>query len=410
MEEEEERKSEEEEEEKQDQQDENETTETETEESPKPARALRKTTTLAGKRSAQEAAANSSNNSKASSSSVAPSSSAAGGGIPRRSKARMVEFDVEPIRDQVICRLCEGLYREPYTTIKCFHTFCKSCLATALHSSKYTSRSEAFNACPQCRLYLGRSADPASVALPDRTLETLIDKILFPQLAAQDRDAERAHYRRLGIERKELPSDDQQQQRQDADDEDLADDEDRSTSVRSKSNNNNSKRARSSHNASDASAGGAAGEDVIPEGGGGEAAANNNSSRSSRTVLFQLLPAKTAASNRSSKSLRMQLPFLKTEGSVRVDQLKRYIFQKLHHRDNNNEQEAASNNNNDDKYNSNPSSSAVEILCNLELLPDDMTVAHVEETVWPKSHSDQIMQLTYVWKEPPKVVDLTAAD
>jgi RING-type zinc-finger len=89
----------------------------------------------------------------------------------------MIEFDVEPIKAQVVCSLCEGLYREPYTTIKCFHTFCKSCLAAALHSSWNTKN---YNCCPVCDIYFGRQDNLSSIALPDRTLETLIDKVLFP--------------------------------------------------------------------------------------------------------------------------------------------------------------------------------------------------------------------------------------
>jgi Zinc finger, C3HC4 type (RING finger) len=59
----------------------------------------------------------------------------------------MVAFDVDAIKEYVICGLCHGVYREPYTTIKCLHTFCKSCLMIALHASHFKN----FNMCPAVR-------------------------------------------------------------------------------------------------------------------------------------------------------------------------------------------------------------------------------------------------------------------
>jgi Zinc finger, C3HC4 type (RING finger) len=111
-----------------------------------------------------------------------------------------IQLDVAMIESQVVCTLCEGLFREPYTTIKCFHTFCKSCLATALHS---TWKRRNYNCCPTCGEYLGGDALLSSLALPDRTLETLIDKVLFREIAQQDRQAEAAFYASQGIERKQ---------------------------------------------------------------------------------------------------------------------------------------------------------------------------------------------------------------
>jgi Zinc finger, C3HC4 type (RING finger) len=61
--------------------------------------------------------------------------------------AGMVAFDVDTIKEYVICGLCHGVYREPYTTIKCLHTFCKSCLMIALHASQFKN----FNMCPAVR-------------------------------------------------------------------------------------------------------------------------------------------------------------------------------------------------------------------------------------------------------------------
>lgn len=108
-----------------------------------------------------------------------------------------VVFDVEKIREQVICTLCGGLFREPYTTLKCYHTFCKSCLAVALFS-------DSDNKCPRCDLYLGRQVEISKLALPDRTLETLIDHVFFPEIAKADRELEADFYKRRGIARKNM--------------------------------------------------------------------------------------------------------------------------------------------------------------------------------------------------------------
>jgi hypothetical protein len=112
----------------------------------------------------------------------------------------MIECNVDPIRSLILCTLCDGLYREPYTTLKCFHTFCKSCLVTAIRSSYNTPN---YNCCPICSTYFGRDDLLTNIALPDRILETLIDKVLFQHLAYQDSMLESEFYSRRGIERKD---------------------------------------------------------------------------------------------------------------------------------------------------------------------------------------------------------------
>ena len=118
----------------------------------------------------------------------------------RRVYNGMIECNVEPIRALLTCPLCEGLYREPYTTLKCFHTLCKSCLITAIRASCNTPH---FNCCPICETYFGRDDNVTNNALPDRVLETLIDKVLFPHLSHQDHMLECEFYRKRTILQKE---------------------------------------------------------------------------------------------------------------------------------------------------------------------------------------------------------------
>jgi polycomb group RING finger protein 3 len=101
----------------------------------------------------------------------------------------MTEFSLEPLQDMLACQLCKGYFREPYTITKCLHTFCKSCLFFTIGRSHYN--------CPTCDTYLGK--DVTKFSLPDRTMEYLIDKVLFPELVKEDDEQERQFYGKRGI-------------------------------------------------------------------------------------------------------------------------------------------------------------------------------------------------------------------
>jgi polycomb group RING finger protein 3 len=101
----------------------------------------------------------------------------------------VTEFSLEPLQDMLACQLCKGYFREPYTITKCLHTFCKSCLFFTIGRSHYN--------CPTCDTYLGK--DVTKFSLPDRTMEYLIDKVLFPELVKEDDEQERQFYGKRGI-------------------------------------------------------------------------------------------------------------------------------------------------------------------------------------------------------------------
>lgn len=250
-------------------------------------------------------------------------------GLKRKIYNGMIEFDVAQIKDQVVCSLCDGLYREPYTTIKCFHTFCKSCLAAALYSSWNTKN---YNCCPRCELYFGRLEELSSIALPDRTLETLIDKVLFPGLAAADENVEFEFYRRRGISRK------------------------------------------------DGSA-----EQNLTE----EQLSPSRSTSTSDLVTFCLIPEHVAeeenngcptdgaaASQQSAALPPLHLPFLETRGSIRIGQLKKYLKNKLNLVLSEREIDDASDDTLDDE------DSELEIICNSVPLGNELSVTFVSRTVW----------------------------
>mmetsp|Transcript_2364 Transcript_2364/g.3607 ORF Transcript_2364/g.3607 Transcript_2364/m.3607 type:complete len:338 (+) Transcript_2364:110-1123(+) len=104
----------------------------------------------------------------------------------------MVEFQLNPVNSHLTCKLCGGYFRDPYTIAECLHTFCKSCLFYAFSSG--------FRKCPECNIDLG--PDPFKTALADRTLQELVDKVLFPRLQETDDRNERKFYEKRGIKLK----------------------------------------------------------------------------------------------------------------------------------------------------------------------------------------------------------------
>lgn len=47
--------------------------------------------------------------------------------IPRRI-GNSIDFPLTNLRPHLICSLCKGYFRDPYTVADCLHTFCRSCL------------------------------------------------------------------------------------------------------------------------------------------------------------------------------------------------------------------------------------------------------------------------------------------
>uniref|UniRef100_A0A7S3K0S2 RING-type domain-containing protein n=1 Tax=Aureoumbra lagunensis TaxID=44058 RepID=A0A7S3K0S2_9STRA len=82
---------------------------------------------------------------------------------------KMISFRAADVNAHLVCRLCEGYFRDAHTITECLHTFCKQCLITYLRSGK--------GVCPHCNVFLG--PHPQNVILHDRTMQTLVDKI-FP--------------------------------------------------------------------------------------------------------------------------------------------------------------------------------------------------------------------------------------
>ena len=109
-------------------------------------------------------------------------------------------FALASINPHIVCSLCNGYFRDPYTITECLHAFCKSCLFFAFQSG--------FRKCPKCDASL--EPDPYREVLSDRTLGALVHKIL-PELQEKDNRDEIKFYERRGIKRKaELRRNDKQ--------------------------------------------------------------------------------------------------------------------------------------------------------------------------------------------------------
>jgi hypothetical protein len=230
------------------------------------------------------------------------------GGSPFHDEDGMVEFSVDSIHEQLVCHLCGGFYRDPFTTTKCHHTFCRSCLGVALDAQ--------CSNCPKCDTYLGK--DMSKFASPDHVLQVLIDKVLFPDIAAEDSAMERDFYRKRGIEPK-LDAVDNTVQEQ-------------STPAAAKRKKKHRK--------------------------------------TSKEVTLELLPEESSSNDVVMPAL--EFPLLRTESSIRVGQIKKYLLLKLPDLE---------------------GKGTVEVLCHGTPLGDELSVGFVLRTVWME-HNEHL-RLTY---------------
>lgn len=99
-------------------------------------------------------------------------------------KEGTITFETCAVHENLICTLCNGLYRDPMTISECLHTFCKTCIIFAFRDLGFVS-------CPKCNVALG--PDPFKAILFDRTVQELVDS-LFPDLKEEDEREERVYW------------------------------------------------------------------------------------------------------------------------------------------------------------------------------------------------------------------------
>mmetsp|Transcript_15066 Transcript_15066/g.17203 ORF Transcript_15066/g.17203 Transcript_15066/m.17203 type:complete len:393 (-) Transcript_15066:166-1344(-) len=106
---------------------------------------------------------------------------------------RTVTFPTYTARQHLLCSLCDGLFRDPFTISECLHTFCKSCIFFAYDDL-------GIRTCPKCDVKLG--PDPFQA---DRTIQELVDT-LFPELKKRDIEMKKEYLKKLDEKRAECPA------------------------------------------------------------------------------------------------------------------------------------------------------------------------------------------------------------
>lgn len=192
----------------------------------------------------------------------------------------VVKFCIPTINPHLVCPLCNGYFRDPYTITECLHTFCKSCLFFAFQTG--------FRQCPTCKTDL--SPDPFRLVLQDRTLSTLVHKI-FPYLDVQDSIDEREFYDRRGIKRKPEFRDSNTETKAKAESSGIYD------------NNSKSKETKNPISAPSLEAG--------------------------DEINFTLTPETNAEEYRGKAIPSLEKPLLRTSGRLKIAQLKKYLLKKL---------------------------------------------------------------------------------
>lgn len=103
----------------------------------------------------------------------------------------LVNVNLSSLVENFTCPICSGLYKNPLTITECLHTFCRSCL--------YKYFTTGVKKCPHPKCGMPLQPDPYKDALQDRTLESLVDKVLFVNVKEEDDVHERNFYAKRGI-------------------------------------------------------------------------------------------------------------------------------------------------------------------------------------------------------------------
>ncbi|KAL7692392.1 putative E3 ubiquitin-protein ligase/polycomb group RING finger protein [Plasmopara halstedii] len=109
-------------------------------------------------------------------------------------EARTETLHLTHINEFFVCKLCNGYFRDPYTSKECLHTFCYGCIRG------YYLYNPKSNSCSVCKMSLG--AKPLAQFLPDPAMKELADKLL-PDFHAKEEAEEQMYYKKFGIKRKQ---------------------------------------------------------------------------------------------------------------------------------------------------------------------------------------------------------------
>lgn len=87
-------------------------------------------------------------------------------------------IEIAQLNKYLVCKICDGYYRDAFTVSECLHTFCRECLWECFNASVSTTK-----ICPECKISLG--VKPKVVY--DRNLQACVDK-LFPEFSSREQE------------------------------------------------------------------------------------------------------------------------------------------------------------------------------------------------------------------------------
>jgi len=116
-----------------------------------------------------------------------------------------VSIKTADLNTYLVCKLCDGYFRNAMSIRECLHTFCRSCLTKKIQGGAKN--------CPTCGQYMGGNALAGCIL--DRTMQAVVDSI-FPDLAKKDAEDRANFYADHGIQKKAVKMKMDEQDRLDA--------------------------------------------------------------------------------------------------------------------------------------------------------------------------------------------------
>jgi len=237
---------------------------------------------------------------------------------------RSVTFRARDMNAHLVCRLCDGYFRDAHTITECLHTFCKGCLLAYLAEKNST--------CPRCNVPLG--PHPMNVILHDRTLQTLVDKI-FP-VACLPASSQKAAAK--GEEQKRLSN-------LSGGDPETATQPQQPPGGASDNNNNDNDSSSRQQRAR---------------------APPKKKQQQQRDFNFKVEPHESQDRDRPLAALPK--PYLKTNGALKVGEIRRYLAKKL-----------------------NTTSATLELQCKDHRLPNEHSIDFIKRTLWFNDATDLVV-------------------
>mmetsp|Transcript_19128 Transcript_19128/g.28612 ORF Transcript_19128/g.28612 Transcript_19128/m.28612 type:complete len:358 (+) Transcript_19128:128-1201(+) len=91
---------------------------------------------------------------------------------------REIRLNIKDMNEHLVCKLCNGYFREAYTIMECLHTFCKVCLYKYLLTRDDRVGTSRKSDCPTCHIQLPNAEPMRNHIRFDRTKQNIVDLIV----------------------------------------------------------------------------------------------------------------------------------------------------------------------------------------------------------------------------------------